>query len=200
MTDENSYNDKMEKMEREQYVRQMKEAAKLLEAGDGKAAIPILERLAQLYPNDIDVALNLGGAYILSKRWALAIEVLEIASLHDPGNPAVWSNLGAAYLGTLAISTKDKQDKAIAAFRRVIELQPYYPNTHYNLGLIYEDRGDLVNAREMFAQAIKVNPADRDARALHARAERILKQLEAEANAANGLSAPPTGDSTINLN
>lgn len=196
MTDENNYNDRMEKMEREQFVRQMNEAAALLESGDGKAACPILERLAQLYPDDIDVALNLGGAYVLTKQWALAIDVLEIASMHEPRNPAIWSNLGAAYLGTLAISTKDKQDKAIAAFMRVAELNPYYPNVHYNLGLIYEDRGDLVNARDMFAQAIKVNPADRDARALHARAERILNQLEAEAKGA----PKPDNNSTISLN
>lgn len=196
MTDENSYNEKMQKMEREQFVRQMNEAATLLESGDGKAALPILERLAQLYPDDIDVALNLGGAYVLTKQWALAIDVLEIASMHEPRNPAIWSNLGAAYLGTLAISTKDKQDKAIAAFMRVAELNPYYPNVHYNLGLIYEDRGDLVNARDMFAQAIKVNPADRDARALHARAERILNQLEAEAKG----TPKPDSNSTISLN
>ncbi len=196
MTDENSYNEKMQKMEREQFVRQMNEAATLLESGDGKAALPILERLAQLYPDDIDVALNLGGAYVLTKQWALAIDVLEIASMHEPRNPAIWSNLGAAYLGTLAISTKDKQDKAIAAFMRVAELNPYYPNVHYNLGLIYEDRGDLVNARDMFAQAIKVNPADRDARALHARAERILNQLEAEAKG----TPRPDSNSTISLN
>lgn len=196
MTDENRYNEEMKKMEREQFVRQMKEAARLLEAGDGIAAVPILERLAELYPDDVDVALNLGGAYVLSKRWQLAIDVLEIASLHNPGNPAVWSNLAAAYLGTLAISTKDKQDKAIVAFLRVVELNPHYPNAHYNLGLIYEDRGDLRNARDMFAQAIKVNPLDRDARMLLARAERIIQQLEAEANRIQ----QPGGESTINLN
>jgi Flp pilus assembly protein TadD len=196
MTDENRYNEKMEKLEREQFVRQMKEAATLLEAGNGVAAVPILERLAELYPDDVDVALNLGGAYVLSKQWQPAIDVLEIASLHDPSNAAVWSNLAAAYLGTLAISTKDKQDKAIAAFKRVVELNPYYPNAHYNLGLIYEDRGDLNNARDMFAQAIKVNPMDRDARNLHARAERIIKQLEAEANRIQQSG----GESTLNLN
>jgi Flp pilus assembly protein TadD len=199
MTDENRYNDEMKKMEREQFVRQMREAAKLLEAGDAAAATPILERLAELYPNDIDVALNLGGAYVMTRRWALAIEILELATQHDPGNPAVWSNLAAAYLGTLELSTKEKQDRAIAAFKHVAELNPYYPNVHYNLGLIYQDRGDLVNARDMFAQAIKVNPLDKDARALHARAERILKQLEAEGKP---LQQPTDGNNnpTVYLN
>jgi len=174
--DEQRYEQKMWQMDNEQYIRQMKEAAALLEQGDGAAAIPILERLAELYPDRVDIALNLGGAYILSKRWKDAVELLEIGSQMDPGNAAVWCNLAAAYLGTLQISTRDKQDRAIAAYRRTLELNPYYPNAHYNLGLIYEDRGEWDRARDMFRKALQVNPSDRDARVLLAKAESLLAQ------------------------
>lgn len=174
MNDDNRYEQEMKKLDKEQFVRQMKEATAFLEQGDGASAIPILERLAQLYPDDIGVAINLGGAYILAKQWKLAVEILEIATMHEPNDAAIWSNLGAAYLGTLMISTKDKQDKAIAAFQHAIEINPYYPNAHYNLGLIYEDRGELAEASEMFRKAIQVNPRDQDARNLLARCERAL--------------------------
>lgn len=175
MSDEERYEEVMRRMDREQFVRQMKEAAAHLQAGDGVAAVPILERLAELYPDDVDVAINLGGAYILSKQWGRAIEILELVTQYHPTNAAIWSNLAAAYLGTLQISTREKQDRAIAAYRRVVEIDPYYPNAHYNMGLIFEDRGEWAEARAMFAQALKVNPMDRDARTLLKKAERALQ-------------------------
>jgi tetratricopeptide (TPR) repeat protein len=180
MNDESRYEEAMKRMDREQFTRQMKEAVQLLEAGDGVAATPILERLAELYPDDIDVAINLSGAYILSKQWGRAIEVLELTSQYAPTNAAIWSNLAAAYLGTLPISTRDKQDRAIAAYKRAVELDPFFPNAHYNLGLIYEDRGEWIEARAMFTQALKVNPLDRDARTLLNKAERALKSVGGE--------------------
>ncbi len=164
----------------EQYYRQMRQASALLERGDGKGAVPILERLHELHPDDVDVALNLGAAYILSKKYRRAIPVLEAASEVAAHNPMVWSNLAAAYLGTLPISTREQQDKAIAAYRRTLELDACYPNAHYHLGLIYEDRGDWENARQMFEAALRGNPADKDAGVLLAKAERRLAEARSE--------------------
>jgi tetratricopeptide (TPR) repeat protein len=195
MSDEIRYEDSMRRMDREQFVRLMKEAVAHLQEGDGAAAIPILERLAQLYPDDIGVAINLGGAYILTKQWALAVELLEIASQYDPGNPAIWSNLAAAYLGTLEVSTPENQMKAIVAYERAVELNPTYPNAHYNLGLIYIDQGEWVKAQQMFDRAIRVNPLDRDARKMLARAEELIR--EDSLKGLNGISTsqPPSNPS-----
>jgi tetratricopeptide (TPR) repeat protein len=168
------YEQRMNTMADEQYYRQMREAAIMLRSGDGKNAAVLLERLHELRPDDVDVAINLGAAYILNKRYKKATPVLEAASKLAPDNAVVWVNLAAAYLGTLPISTVQQQDKAIDAYERALALDPTYPNAHYNLGLIYEDRGDWTNARRMFEQALKVNPADKDAKMLLGKAQEQL--------------------------
>jgi len=176
--DERRYIQRITTMADEQYYRQMKEAAAFLQSGDGENASVILRRLHELHPDDVDIAVNLGGAYILSKQYKLAIPVLEAATTLDENNAAIWNNLAAAYLGTLPISTPEQQTNAISAYQRVLALDPYYPNAHYNLGLIYEDRQDWENAREMFAWALRVDPNDRDARMLLDKAERLCAQSD----------------------
>jgi tetratricopeptide (TPR) repeat protein len=168
------YEQRMQMMADEQYYRQMREAAVLLRSGDGKHSRVILERLHELHPDDVDVAINLGAAYILGKQYKRAIPVLEAAAQAAADNAVVWVNLAAAYLGTLPLSTREQQDKAIDAYQRALAIDPTYPNAHYNLGLIYEDRQDWTNARLMFQQALRVNPSDKDARTLLAKAERRL--------------------------
>jgi tetratricopeptide (TPR) repeat protein len=166
----------MQKMADEQFYRQMRDAAFLLQRGNGKNAASILKRLRDLYPDNVDVAVNLGAAYILSKQYAEAVPVLEFATAAADNNPAAWVNLAAAYLGTLQTSTKEKQDKAIDAFQQALEVDPYYPNVHYNLGLIYQDRRDWARAREMFQGALKTNPDDKDARNLLLHVEKRLEE------------------------
>ncbi len=126
----------------EQYYRQMREASGLLQSGEGQQAAAVLERLYELYPGDVDVAVNLGGAYILSKQFKRAIPVLEAAVNLAEDNAAAWINLAAAYLGILPVSSLMQQDQALEAYRRALAINPAYPNAHYNLGLIYEERGD----------------------------------------------------------
>ncbi len=163
-------------MSDEQYYRQMKEAARLLQNGDGKNAAVLLERLREVHPDDVDVAVNLGGAYVLSKQYKRAVEALEAATALDENNAAAWVNLAAAYLGTLPISTPEQQEKALNAYQRALAINPVYPNAHYNMGLIYEDRADWPKACEMFQAALKANPMDRDARTLLDKAERLRQE------------------------
>ncbi len=160
----------------EQYYRQMQEATALLQENEIKGALLLLEHLYELHPENVDVVTNLSAAYILLKQYKKAVPILEAATEIAADNPAVWSNLAAAYLGTLYISTRENQEKAIRAYERVLEINPAHPNTYYNLGLIYEDRGDWANARDMFVHALQVNPADKDARNLLAKAERMLSE------------------------
>mgnify|MGYP002682243148 CR=1 FL=1 len=125
------------------------------------------------------VLINLGSAYILAGRHRLAVPLLERASELDPDNPAVWSNLAAAYLGQIILSTRAKQDKALAAYRRVIELDASYPHAHYNMGLIHIDRRDWDAAYIAFTLAIESNPHDEDAHVLRQRVEQLRARPDA---------------------
>lgn len=142
----------------------------MLKAGKHSQALPLLERAYERDPQDLDAALNLSGAYILSGDFKEAISVLEDLREQAPENPMVWTNLGAAYLGNPVLATDEQQREAIEAFRQAYELDPEAPSVAYNTGLIYRDRQEQEKAVKWFRRALEANPDDDDAR-------RILQRL-----------------------
>lgn len=180
--DSHRLNQHMHHMAEEQFRRQMRQAAHLLSRGKGKDALPLLQRCFEHRPDDPDVLTNLGGAYILTEKHRHAVPVLERAADLAPDNPAIWSNLAAAYLGKLVTATSKRQEAALAAYRRVIELEPDYPNVHYNMGLIYIDRREWEAAYDAFTRALGSNPHDKDALHMRSRVEEILNQPPDPAN------------------
>ena len=143
--------------------RLINEGARLLASRKAKEAAPILEKAYYLAPDNVEVKINLGGAYILLGRFRDAVPILEEAARQAPDNAMVWTNLAAAYLGHLEHSSAEQQDAAIAAFKRALEIDPRAPHVDYNLGLIYLKRGDLLSALAHFQRALEVNPEDKDA-------------------------------------
>jgi tetratricopeptide (TPR) repeat protein len=140
------------------------EGARLLGLRRAGEAAKVLEKAHQLLPDSVDVAINLGGAYVLQRRYNQAVSTLEQASQMAPDNATVWVNLAAAYLGRLETSGPQRQDQAIAAYQRALQIDDRAPNVHYNLGLIFKDRRDWQRAREYFLHALEVDQGDRDAR------------------------------------
>jgi Flp pilus assembly protein TadD len=148
----------------ERVRRLASEGAQLLAARRPAEAIAKLTEARQLDPQDVAVAINLGGAYILQGKHSAAVPVLEAAAQLEPDNVMVWTNLAAAYLGKLPFATRERQDKAIRAYQRALNLDPATPHAHYNLGLIYLERNDPQQATDHFLRALETDPDDRDAR------------------------------------
>jgi tetratricopeptide (TPR) repeat protein len=143
--------------------RALDHGTNLLEQGRVREAIPYLERAHQLDLDSVPALINLGGAYVMAGRHREAIPLLEAARDREPTDAMIWINLGAAYLGNPTIATPEQQMRAIAAFEQALELNPAAPSVHYNLGLIFLDRGETDLALAAFHQAVQVNPFDRDA-------------------------------------
>lgn len=141
----------------------LNEGARLLHSQRPAEALPPLRRAHALAPNDPDVAINLGGALIMTTQWRQAVRVLEAAVAQHPDNPRLWLNLAAAYLGRLETASLAAQDKAITAYQRALALDPLAHSAHYNIALIYAERGDFAAAETWFNAALQTNPADRDA-------------------------------------
>jgi Flp pilus assembly protein TadD len=135
-----------------------------LHRGEIPRATQLLKRAHQLRPENPDAALNLGGAYILAKRFARAVEILKPLSTREPENPMVWVNLGAAYLGNPVLARDREHEQAIGAFKMAYKLDPATPHVAYNLGLIYRDRDEREAALRWFRRALQADPLDRDAR------------------------------------
>lgn len=172
------------------------EGARLLSQRRPGEAAARLEQAAELLPDNIDVAINLGGAYILQRKHDKAVKVLEQASALAPENAMVWVNLAAAHLGTLELSGPKQQERAIAAYERALEADPGAPNVHYNLGLIHKDRQDWAKARTHFAAALDVDAADADALYWLTELARLEQEMEGAAQsgpAQGGAGGPEAG-------
>ncbi len=157
----------------ESFEEAFRRGTQLLHKGQAAEAVPYLEQAYFIQPDSTDTAINLGGAYILTKKFGKAVAVLEPASQNQADSAQIWINLGAAYLGNPILAGDDDQLKAISAFERALEINPTAPSVAYNIGLVYRDRKEVDKAIHWFRQAIKHNPGDRDARSL-------LSQLESK--------------------
>lgn len=142
----------------------LQQGTRALQQGQVGRALQVLKRAYQLDHDNVDVTLNLGGAYILSKKFTQAVALLEPLAEREPDNPMVWTNLGAAYLGNPILASDEDQRRAITAFEQAIKLNPATPHVAYNLGLIYRDRKEYKQALYWFQRAVQANPNDRDAR------------------------------------
>lgn len=140
------------------------EGARLLAAGRPGEAAALLAEACELDQENAEALMNLGSACILQGKHGRAVPVLEAAVRIEPDNAMIWSNLAAAYLGKLPFATAEQQERAIAAYGRALALDPRAPHVHYNLGLIYLERDDVLRASAHFDGALDSNPDDRDAR------------------------------------
>lgn len=153
------------------FDRYYREGTQLLHEDKPAEALPLLEQAHKLDPDHIDTAINLAGAFILTQKFSRAVDVLEPLREIAADNPVLWTNLGAAYLGNPVLARDEEQEKAIEAFKHALEIDPKAPNVAYNIGLIYRDRKEFVDAIHWFERALKANPDDQHAR-------QILKKLK----------------------
>jgi tetratricopeptide (TPR) repeat protein len=156
------------------------QGAQLLQQGKADEALAPLEQAYQLDPSSVPTLINLGGAYVMAGRHREAIPLLEAACDAEPEDPMIWTNLGAAYLGNPVLATSEQQLQAIAAFEKALQFDPAAPSVHYNLGLIFVDRGETDLAIAAFRRAIQANSFDRDA-------QRWLRKLETVSEERNDL-------------
>jgi protein O-mannosyl-transferase len=121
------------------------ESAKLLES--------VLPELSDWYVN-----YNLGHDYYELNRLPEAVIFLSRAVSIDPNKPGPYLGLGLAWL-----RLKDF-DRAEAAFRKAIELQPDGYGFHFALGMVLKERGQSAAALEQFKLELAINPDDEAAK------------------------------------
>ena len=87
-----------------------------------------LPSLAGAQAVDPETSFNAGLNHLREGRPALAVEEFKRAVRQDAKNPYFHKGLGQAYLAT------NKFDDAVAAFRKALELNPYYVDVRNDLG------------------------------------------------------------------
>jgi tetratricopeptide (TPR) repeat protein len=162
----------------ELFNESFKQGTELLHGGRAAESVPFLKEALRIKPDNADAAINLGGAYILTKRFREAVDILEPVSQKRPNHAQIWINLGAAYLGNPVLARQEEQESAIAAFERALAIEPTAPSVAYNIGLVYRDMGKTDQALDWFHKALQHNPADKDARSQLRKLEKKEKAEE----------------------
>src|SRR5437773_12006763 len=103
----------------------------VLAAGALAALVALLPAVAgaQMRP-DPEANFNAGLAHLREGRAALALEEFKKAIREDPKNPYFYKGLGLAY------ARQNKLGDAVAAFRKAMELNPYYVDLRNDLGSV----------------------------------------------------------------
>jgi Tfp pilus assembly protein PilF len=122
-------------------------------SGNIKEAIEAYKKSINYYPTP-KAHTFLGWAFSLNGKFEEAIDECKIAIDLDPdyGNP--YNDIGS-YLINL-----EQFDEAIYWLEKAIEALDYEPRyyPYYNLGRIYEKKGDWYSALHNYAAALKLNP------------------------------------------
>jgi tetratricopeptide (TPR) repeat protein len=120
--------------------------------GQGKEALPALEKAAELLPADAEAHSNLGSALRRTGRLAEAEACYRCSIELEPGRAEVWSNLGNV------LRDCGRFEEATAAHRRCLEIKPDYAEGHNNLGSVLLDMGRLDEALLEFRRAVELRP------------------------------------------
>lgn len=136
----------------ERYAALTREAGALVEAGRSAEAERVLSDIVALNPRE-HFAWGLLARLALERGApAAAVERAEHAARLDRRN--------ASYLNLLAVAHAEagELERAEAALRRALRLEPAYAEGHYNLGKVLQKRGDLAGARIAYGRAVALAP------------------------------------------
>ncbi|MCK4910135.1 MAG: tetratricopeptide repeat protein [Thermodesulfovibrionales bacterium] len=119
-------------------------------------------------PANLNAHIELGNAYMDTKRFSQAIAAYQEALKIDPKLTNARADMGTCQrrLG--------RPDLAAEAFREVIKIDPGHAYAHKNLGVILAfDMGDLEGGIKEFEKFLELAPADQNAPAIRAEIVRL---------------------------
>jgi tetratricopeptide (TPR) repeat protein len=115
--------------------------------------IGALQGNAALAREELEQEMSLNGSY----RIPAMARIIEMDVQKSPENAGLFFKLGKLYAEMI-----DKQ-AAANAFRRVLFLNPSYPEAHVSLGKLYLKQGDLRRAEEEYRKELAINPGSASA-------------------------------------
>ena len=139
---------------REEAQRHFQEAYEKQMKGELQPAIALYQKSLELFPT-AEAYTFLGWAYSMQGRYDAAIMECEKAIKLDPdfGNP--YNDIGAYLI------EKGKLDEAVDWLEKATQAKRYesYCYPYYNLGRIWERKGNWFRAYEAYQNSLKDNPA-----------------------------------------
>jgi uncharacterized protein (TIGR02466 family) len=120
--------------------------------GEYADAIGYMQESLRQFPQQAEVANNLGNALTRSGRLEEAMEYYTSAVELSPGYADAWKNLGLCHL------QQDQLVDAGASLRHCLEIQPGDAAAWLGLGNVYRRRNDVDSAIKCLEQALALKP------------------------------------------
>jgi tetratricopeptide (TPR) repeat protein len=129
----------------------------LLRTGDPLGSVRELQQVVELVPHNADAWCDLGGRWILLKRFPEAVEAYRQGLLRNPYDALAHLQLGEA------LEALDRSAEALEQYREAVRLQPDYTEARTSVGLALARRGDDAKAMVQFSEVVRRQPDDAQA-------------------------------------
>jgi tetratricopeptide (TPR) repeat protein/O-antigen ligase len=93
-----------------------------------------------------------------SGDWKNAVVLMEVARQRDSNQAIAHQQTGLAQSILAGRGEPGALEKAVSAFERTVEIDPYWALNRANLGVLYREKGDLNKAHEQLQEAVKLAP------------------------------------------
>jgi len=104
------------------------------EGNDAKAQ-EYIKKGRTAYPNDYNLIVTELDGYLASGKHAEALENLNLAITNNPKNEVLYFARGTVY------ENLKNEEKAVADYKKAIEIKPDYYDAHFNLGAYFFNKG-----------------------------------------------------------
>lgn len=104
------------------------------------------------YENNENAAINLGLAYLGKGDYTKSLEELQAVGAMNPRNPVIHLSLGRVWFAM------DKNDQAIAAYTKALDIYREYGAAYYFLGQAQLKQNNVDAARSAFKEAVRLIP------------------------------------------
>lgn len=125
-----------------------------VEAENYSEALDYLTRANKLRPNDYDTLVKLGNANLETGKTQLAEQWYTAALQKKPDDVDVRSDLALTYY----LRQPPDGARAIAEFRRALDINPNHERTLFNLAIVLRSEGDLAETEKTIQRLERIAP------------------------------------------
>lgn len=109
--------------------------------------VTLAKKSWDLHPDDLSKGWKYVSLCLRAQEYDLAIEGLEVLTKQSPSTVNYWVQLASLY------HKNNMLDKAIDAYKKLIELDSGTREHYLNLGIAYKDKGNFAQARVQYQKA-----------------------------------------------